>query len=162
MPSFDIVSEVDIQEVRNAVDQVRREVATRYDFKGSKSSLEFSEETLIVIVADDKMKLAALQELLKQKLAKRGVSVKSVEFKDPQPAGSDTLRQEVLLKQGLKDEELKRINKHIKTVGVKVASQIQGQQLRVTGKKRDDLQDIIASLRKDMTDLELQFTNFRD
>jgi len=162
MPSFDIVSEVDIQEVRNAVDQVRREVATRYDFKGSKSSLEFSEETLIVIVADDKMKLAALQELLKQKLAKRGVSVKSVEFKDPQPAGSDTLRQEVLLKQGLKDEELKRINKHIKTVGVKVASQIQGQQLRVTGKKRDDLQDIIASLRKDMTDLTLHFTNFRD
>lgn len=162
MPSFDVVSEINIQEVRNAVDQVKREIGTRYDFKGSKSSVDFVDDAQIIIVADDKMKLAAMQELLRQKLSKRGVSTKSVEFKDPQPAGSDTLRQEILLKQGLKDDELKRLNKHIKGLGLKVASQIQGNQLRVTGKKRDDLQSVIACLRRDLTDLELQFTNFRD
>ncbi len=162
MPSFDVVSEVSVQEVRNAVDQVQREIKTRYDFKGSKSSIEFQEEALIVVVADDQLKLQALQDLLRQKLAKRGVSIRSVEFKDPQPAGSDTLRQEVIIKQGLKEEDLKRLNKQIKGLGLKVSSQIQGDQLRVTGKKRDDLQQVIQGLREAVSDLELQFTNFRD
>lgn len=162
MPSFDVVSEVNVQEVRNAVDQVDREIGTRYDFKGSKASIEFQDESIVILVADDQMKLSAMQELLRQKLAKRGVSVRSVEFKDPQAAGGDTLRQEVLVKQGLKEEDLKRLNKQIKGLGLKVSSQIQGDQLRVTGKKRDDLQAVIAGLREQVKDIELQFTNFRD
>lgn len=163
MPSFDVVSEVNMQEVKNAVDQVLREIGTRYDFKGSKSSVELKEkENLIILVADDKMKLAAVQEMLKQKLAKRGVSLRSVEFKDASAAGGDTLRQEVVVKQGLSDEERKRINKAIKGMSFKVSSQIQDQQIRVTGKKRDDLQGVIQVLRTEIKDVELQFINFRE
>lgn len=162
MPSFDIVSEVNLQEVKNAVEHVRKEIGTRYDFKGSKSSVDLTVENLITVVADDNMKLQALQELLRQKLAKRGVSPKSVEFKDPVPAASNTLRQEVVVKQGLTDEELKRINKLIKEKKLKVTGQIQDKQIRVTAKKRDDLQEIIGYLRTAVTDINLQFLNFRD
>lgn len=161
MPSFDIVSKVELQEVRNAVDQAQRELTTRYDFKGSKSSIELKEQ-LITLVADDNMKLKAVQDILRQKLAKRAVSLKSVEFKDPQSASGDTLRQEVIVKQGLTEDEAKKINKIIKNTKSKVTSQIQGDQLRVTGKKRDDLQEIIAHLRSEIKDIELQFVNFRD
>lgn len=161
MPSFDVVSNVDMQEVRNAVDQASREIGTRYDFKDSKSSIELK-ESLILIVADDKMKLSAVQEILRQKLSKRGVSLKCVEFKDHTEAGGNTLRQEVAIKQGLSDEELKRLNKVIKSQKLKVTSQIQGAQLRVTGKKKDDLQTAIAGLRAEIKDIELQFVNFRD
>ena len=163
MPSFDVVSIVNEQEVRNAVDQVSREISTRYDFRGSKSSVDLdTEKNLITVIADDNMKLQAIQDLLRQKLAKRGVSAKSVKFADPTPAASDTIRQEVTIKQGLTDDELKRINKFIKAMSLKVSSQIQGDQLRVTGKKRDDLQSVIARLKGEMTDLELQFVNFRE
>lgn len=161
MPSFDVVSKVDMQEVRNAVDQVRREIGTRYDFKDSKSSVELN-EALIVLTADDKMKLAALQDLLRQKLSKRGVSLKSVTFNEPSPAGGDMLRQEIVVKQGLTDEEQKKINKLIKATKFKVNSQIQADQIRVSGKKRDDLQGVIGHLKTEVKDLELQFTNFRD
>lgn len=161
MPSFDIVSKADLQEVRNAVDQAKREITTRYDFKDSKASVDIT-DTLITVVADDNMKLKALQEILKLKLAKRNVSLKCVEFKDAQPAGGDMLRQEVIVKQGLSDEEQKKINKSIKTQKQKVTSQIQGEQIRVTGKKRDDLQAIIGFLRTEFKDLELQFVNFRE
>lgn len=163
MPSFDVVSVVQVQEVVNAVDQVKREITTRYDFKDSKSSVEFKEKEMeIHIHTDDNMKLKAVQELLKQKLAKRNVSLKSCEFEDPTPAGGDTLRQLVKVKQGLKEEELKKINKSIKEKGLKVNSQIQGDQLRVMGKKKDDLQDVIQHLRTAMSDMSLQFINFRD
>lgn len=161
MPSFDILSKANLQEVRNAVDQVAREISQRFDFRGSKASIELK-EPLILILADDKLKLGAMQELLRQKLAKRGVSLYSVEFKPEQPAGGDMLRQEVEVKQGMKDEELKRINKAIKEMKVKVTSAIQGDQLRVSGKKRDDLQLVIAQLRSTIKDMDLQFTNFRD
>ncbi len=162
MPSFDVVSEVNTQEVKNAVEHVKKEINTRYDFKGSKSSVELTKDTLITVIADDNMKLQALQGLLREKFAKRGVSPKSIEFKTPVPAASDTLRQELEIKQGLKDDELKRINKIIKEQKLKVTSQIQGNQLRVTGKKRDDLQACIAALQTTVTDLDLQFINFRD
>ncbi len=162
MPSFDVVSRVEIQEVRNAVDQVKREISTRYDFRNTKSSVDFEKETEITVIADDNQKLLAIQELLKQKLSKRGVSSKSVEFKDPQPAANDTLRQLVLIKQGLADDLLKKINKQIKSSGLKVSSQIQGDEVRVSGKKKDDLQDAIAWLRQNVTEAELQFVNFRD
>ncbi len=161
MPSFDVVSEVDLQEVLNAVDQVRRELGTRYDFKGSKSSVELKEAE-ITIVADDQLKLKAVQELLKQKLAKRGVSLKSIEWLEVQPAGGDTLRQLLKVKQGLTDEELKKVNKNLKASGLKITSQIQGNQIRVSGKKRDDLQAVIQHLRTSLTEMELQFNNFRD
>ena len=161
MPSFDVVSKVEMQEVLNAVDQTKREIATRYDFRTSKASLEVLEE-VITVLADDKMKLTALQEILRQKLAKRGVSLRSVVFEDPQAAGGDMVRQLVKVKQGLSAEELKRLVKIIKDQKFKVTAAIQGDQLRVTGKKRDDLQEVIALLRRTVTDLELQFINFRE
>ncbi len=161
MPSFDIVCEVDLQEVKNAVDQAQREIRTRYDFRDSKSELTLEEST-IKVLADDQMRLSSIQELLSQKLSKRGVSLKCVEFKEPEKASGDMLRQEVVVKQGLEDQELKRINKEIKNLKNKVSSQIQGEQLRVTGKKRDDLQAVIAHLKSSVQDLELQFVNFRD
>lgn len=161
MPSFDIVSKVDMQEVVNAVDQVRREITTRYDFKDTKSSVELKEQ-LITVLADDDMRLRAIQDILRQKLAKRSVSLKSVEFKDPTPAGGDMQRQEIVIKQGLTDEETKRVAKFIKTLKSKVSASIQADQIRVTGKKRDDLQEVIAAVRAGVADLELQFNNFRD
>ena len=161
MPSFDVVSEVEMQEVRNAVDQVQREIATRYDFKGIKVTIELVGEE-IAIHSSDNMRLKSVQDLLREKLAKRKVSLKSVEFKDPTPAGGDTVKQTVIVKQGLKDEDLKSINKLIKNQKVKVNTQIQGNQLRVMGKKRDDLQAVIQFLRTEVKDIELQFNNFRD
>lgn len=163
MPSFDIVSEVNIQEVKNAVDQTQREIGTRYDFKDSGATVELKEkEGVIQLHGPDKLRMSAMQEILRQKLSKRGVSQKSVTFEDPQPAGGDTLKQIVTIKQALSDDEKKRINKLIKETKLKVTSQIQGDQVRVTGKKRDDLQTAIATLRSSVTDIELQFTNFRE
>lgn len=163
MPSFDVVSKVNMQEVKNAVDQVTREIQTRYDFKGANATVELNEkESTINMHGPDKLRMGALVELLKQKLSKRSVSLKSVTFEDPQPAGGDTLRQKVTVKQGLSDDERKRINKFIKDTKLKVTSQIQGDQVRVTGKNRDDLQAAIAQMRSKLSELELQFINFRD
>ena len=161
MPSFDVVSEVDMQEVKNALDQTRREVETRFDFRASKASAEL-EKDKIVVIAEDTLRLDALGQILKAKLAKRSVSLKMVTFEEPRKAGGDMLRQEVLVKQGLTDEELKRLSKMIKGEKFKVTAQIQESQLRVTGKKKDDLQEVIAFLRKGADDLELKFTNFRE
>lgn len=161
MPSFDVVSEVNMQEVRNAVDQAQKEIAQRYDFKGSKSTIELEAEA-ITIVGDDKMRLESLQEIIRQRLAKRSVSLKSVEFGDPVDASGNTLRQVITIKQGLKQDDLKKINKLLKETKLKISSQIQGDQLRVTGKKRDDLQDAIQFLKTSVKDLELQFINFRE
>lgn len=163
MPSFDVVSKVNIQEVKNGIDNTRREVDTRYDFKGVVASIDYQEEeSAITLVASDKMRLTALVEMLKQKLAKRNVSLKSIEFEEPQPAGGDTLRQRAIVKQGLSEEERKRITKLIKDSKIKVNSQIQGDQVRVSGKNRDDLQLAISHLKSVVQDLELQYVNFRD
>ena len=163
MPSFDIVSEVNIQEVKNAVDQTQREIQQRYDFKDSNATIELKEkEGVIALHGPDKLRMSAMEEILRQKLSKRGVSQKSVTFEEATPAGGDTLRQTVTVKQALTDEEKKKINKLIKDTKLKVTSQIQGDQVRVTGKKRDDLQTAIATLRSSITDIELQFTNFRE
>lgn len=152
-----------MQEVKNAVDQAQREIGTRYDFKGTLATLELQEkEGALLIHTSDKMKLAAIEEILKQKLSKRGVSLRSVTFEDAQPAGGDTLTQTVTIKQSLSEDERKRITKLIKESKLKITSQIQGDQVRITGKKRDDLQTAIAHLRSTVTDLDLQFTNFRD
>jgi uncharacterized protein YajQ (UPF0234 family) len=163
MPSFDIVSQVNMQEVKNAVDQASREVAQRYDFRDSNATIELKEkEGAIVMQGPDKLRMTAMEEILKQKLSKRGVSLKSVTFNEAQPAGGDTLKLTVVVKQSLNDEEKKRINKLIKETKLKVTSQIQGDQVRVTGKKRDDLQEAIAHIRASISDLDLQFTNFRE
>ena len=162
MPSFDIVSSVNMQEVRNAVDQVQKEIQTRYDFRGTKVAASIIEDTMIELIADDKMKLSSLQEILRLKLSKRGVSPKLMEFQDEKPAGGDTLRQEVLIKLALKDTEVKRLTKAVKELPFKLSAQIQGDQVRVSGKKRDDLQAAIAHLRSSLSDLELQFINFRE
>jgi uncharacterized protein YajQ (UPF0234 family) len=163
MPSFDVVSEVNKQEVKNAVDQTQREIQTRYDFKDANATVELNEkESTISLHGPDKLRMSAMEEILKQKLSKRGVSLKSVTFDDPQPAGGDTLRQKVTIKQGLSEEERKRITKMIKETKLKVTAQIQGDQVRVSGKKRDDLQVAIAQIKSSITDLDLQFTNFRE
>jgi uncharacterized protein YajQ (UPF0234 family) len=161
MPSFDVVSEADQHEIRNAVDQAEREMQTRYDFKGSKATLT-QNEFEITILADDRMRLKAIVDILMAKLAKRNVSLKLLDFQEARPAGGDMLRQVVTVKNGLQDEELRKLVKLIKSKKMKVQSQIQGEQLRVTGKKRDDLQSVMAVLREEASDLELQFTNFRD
>lgn len=163
MPSFDVVSKVDVQEIKNGIDNTRREVETRYDFKGAVASVDYQEnESAIALVASDQMRLTALVEMLKQKLAKRSVSLKSIEFDEPQPAGGDTLRQRAVVKQGLSEEERKRITKLIKESKIKVSSQIQGDQVRISGKNRDDLQSAIGLLRATIQDIELQYVNFRD
>jgi cyclic-di-GMP-binding protein len=161
MPSFDIVSSVEMQEVVNAVDQTRREIETRYDFKGSKATVTLSKE-IIEVLADDQMKLDAIDEILRQKLAKRQISLKSVKFGDAKKAGGDMLRQEVTVKQGLTEEELKRVQKLIKAEKFKVTAQTQGDEIRVSGKKRDDLQTVIGFLRSSVEDIDLQYVNFRD
>ncbi len=163
MPSFDVVSQVNMQEVKNAVDQVSREIGQRYDFRDAKATIELHEkEGIILLHGPDKLRMGAMEEILKQKLSKRSVSLKSVTFDEAQPAGGDTLKQSVTVKQSLNDDEKKRINKLIKESKLKVTSQIQGDQIRVTGKKRDDLQAAIAQLRSAASDLDLQFTNFRE
>lgn len=163
MPSFDTVSEVNWQEVVNAIDQTNREITTRYDFKDSKSTVELKEkEKQVLIMADDEMRLAAIEAVIKQKMAKRAVSLKSVVFKESEKAGGDMIRQVVEIKQGLSQEEVKRLAKLVKDQKFKVTASIQGDTLRVAGKSRDELQTVMQFLRTNANDLELQFNNFRE
>ncbi len=162
MPSFDVVSEVDLQEVDNAVNQARKEIDTRYDFRGSNSKIEFDKKELITLHTSDKMKLQAMTDILNQKISKRGVGVRALEYKEAEEATMGSVRQQVLIKQGINSDDAKKIVKLIKDEKMKkVQAQIQQEQVRVTGPKRDDLQAVITLL-KDKVDLELQFTNFRD
>lgn len=160
MPSFDVVSEVDMHEVTNALDQARREVATRFDFKGS--SAEFDQaENLITMRADSDFQLKQMYDILLGKLSRRNVDVSCLELGNVEQAGKQA-RQDVTLRQGIDQPLGKKINKLIKDSKLKVQSQIQGEQVRVTGKKRDDLQAVIALLKKAELGLPLQFINFRD
>jgi len=161
MPSFDIVSKTDLAEVDNAVQGVAREIGTRFDFKGSKCSIE-RKEALITILADDDMKLRQMQELLKGHVVRRKLDASALEFKDPQKASGNALRQEVVVKQGIDQTLGKRIVKEIKDSKMKVQVSIQGEELRVTGKKKDELQDTIAFVRSLKIEQPLQFVNFRD
>ena len=161
MPSFDIVSKTDMAEVDNAVQGATREIGTRFDFKGSKCTIE-RKEALITILADDDMKLRQMQELLKGYMVRRKLDASALEFKEPQKASGNALRQEVVVKQGIDQTLGKRIVKDIKDSKMKVQVSIQGDELRVTGKKRDDLQDTIAFVRGLKIEQPLQFVNFRD
>jgi cyclic-di-GMP-binding protein len=162
MPSFDVVSEIDLQELRNGVDQASREVATRFDFKGTDSSIELKEKT-IELHTESEQRLKALTQVLEEKLVKRGVSLKSLAYGKIEEASKGTVRQVVTLTVGINSDKARDIGKFIKGLGLKgVGHQVQGEQLRVTGKKRDDLQSAIAGMKDHDFGIPLQFTNFRD
>ncbi|MCL6453421.1 MAG: YajQ family cyclic di-GMP-binding protein [Alicyclobacillus sp.] len=158
--SFDIVSEVDTQEVTNAVGQTMKEVETRFDFKGSKSHVTFDGKAL-TLLSDDEFKLAALYDVLQSKCVKRGISLKALNPGKIEPAAGGTVRQVVQLRQGIEGEMAKKIVKLIKDTKLKVQASIQGDQIRVSGKSRDDLQQVIATLREADLEVPLQFTNYR-
>jgi len=162
MPSFDVVSEVKMDEVTNALDQTAREIGNRYDFKGSSAKVERA-ENVITVWGDSDFQLQQITDILFQRLAKRGIDIRAVEVGEPQSAGGDKRKQLLTLKQGINQKLGKEIQKFIKDSGLKVQAQIQGDQLRVTGKKRDDLQECIALLRG-QKELEqpLQYENFRE
>jgi cyclic-di-GMP-binding protein len=161
MPSFDIVSRLDIAEVDNALAGLMREVGTRYDFKDSKSSITRHEGNLLIL-ADDELKLRQLHELLKVHLTRRKVDAGALDFKPSEKASGNMQRQTVVLKQGIDRELAKRLVREIKDSRVKVQASVQGEELRVSGKKRDDLQAAIALLRALKIEQPLQYVNFRD
>ena len=161
MPSFDVVSRTDIAEVDNAINGVAREVKQRYDLKGKMCSIERTGNSL-TITADNDMLLRQMHELLHTYCARRGVDNEVMEFKPPQDATKGSLRQEVVIRQGIDDATSRRIVKMVKGSKLKVQVAIQGDELRVTGKKRDDLQQTIAVLKEMKVDLPLQYINFRD
>ena len=162
MPSFDVVSEVDEQEIRNAVDQAERELATRFDFKGTNSSVELK-DLEIDLKSSSADRLTAVRQVLEEKLVKRKVSLKSLEYGKVEDAAGGTVRQNVKINAGITSEKARAVNKAIKELGLKgIQSQTQGDQVRVTGKKRDDLQAVMALLKSEDLGVPLQFENFRD
>jgi uncharacterized protein YajQ (UPF0234 family) len=162
MPSFDVVSQVDFQEVRNAVDQAAREVATRFDFKGTGSTIDLGEKT-IELHTESEQRLKALTQVLEEKMVKRKVSLKALGYGKVEEAAKGTVRQTVTLNVGINDEKAREIGKFVKGLTIKgVQHQVQGDQLRVTSKKRDDLQNVIASLKEQDFGIPLQYVNFRD
>jgi len=162
MPSFDITSEVDHQEVRNAVDQAQREIANRFDFKNTNSKIELADNT-ITLASTTEDRLKAVRQVLEEKLVKRHVSLKAVSYGDVQDAAGGTVRQVTTLNAGISKEKATELNKFIKNLGLKgIQSQTQGDQLRVIGKKRDDLQNVIAALKEHDFAIPLEFGNFRD
>ncbi len=162
MPSFDVVSEVDRQEVRNAVDQAQRELANRFDFKNTNSSIDQNElELTIRTVSEDRLR--AIKQLIEEKLVKRNVSLKGLDWGKVEEATQGTVRQVVTIAVGIGSDKAREINKLIKEKGPKgISSQTQGEQIRVTGKKRDDLQATMAVLKEADLGIPLQFNNFRD
>jgi len=162
MPSFDVVSEIDEQEVRNAVDQARREVATRFDFKDTGSSVDLGDREIVLHSATPE-RLRALVQVLEEKLVRRSVSLKALSYGRVEDAAKGTVRQVVTLNAGLSDAKAREVNRFIKDRGAKaVSSQTQGDQVRVTAKKKDDLQAVIAALREHDFGIPLQFKNFRE
>lgn len=160
MPSFDVVSEVNMQEARNAVDQANREVGTRFDFKGTDANYEL-QESKITVRAKTEFQIQQMLDILQNKLIKRGIAIGSLEIGKVETTLNEA-RQTVTVKQGIDIELAKQLVKEIKNSKLKVQAAIQGDQIRVTGKKRDDLQEAIAMLRTQKISLPLQFTNFRD
>lgn len=161
MPSFDVVSELDWHEVTNAVDQANREIVTRYDFKGVNASYEIKEKVSIEMEAQAEQHLKQMIDILFQKMVKRGIDLKSLE-RGKVVAANLRSTQSITVKEGIEQAEAKKIVKIIKDSKAKVQAQVQGDQLRVTGKKRDDLQEVMAILRAADLDIPVQFTNFRD
>ncbi len=163
MPSFDVVSKINIQEVDNAVNSVLRELTNRYDFKGAQFSIELkTKENLILIAAEDEYKIGAIGDSLRVFCVKRQIDPKALDFQKIEKAGGNSLRQEVKLRNGIEQEVAKKIVKNIKDKKMKVQASIKGDEVRIDGKKRDDLQEAIALLRQTDFEIPLQFINFRD
>lgn len=160
MPSFDVVSKIDSHEVTNAVDQTMRELTTRFDFKDSKARVEQNKNTITLIAPSD-FQLKQIDEIFRNKLTKRQIDLRALDYKDPEIKLNEA-RQEVEVREGISQENAKKIIKSIKDANLKVQAAIQGEQVRITGKKRDDLQAAIAMLRESKLELSLQFENFRD
>lgn len=162
MPTFDVVSEVDRQEMRNAIDQAQREIATRYDFKNTDSSIE-QNDLVVTLRTSSEDRLTALRTVIEEKLVKRGVSLKGLDYGKIEEATHNSVRQVLTVAVGISSEKAREINRMIKEKGPKgVSSQTQGETVRVSGKKRDDLQTIIATLKGADLGIPLQFQNFRD
>ena len=163
MPSFDIVSEVNHVEIRNAVEQCNKEIANRFDFKGSDARVEINDkEKTLTAFADDEFKLRQLRDVLTQRLAKRGVDIRALEPGTLEPISGNKVKETIKVREGIEQERAKNLVKLIKESKLKVQASIQGDALRVTGAKKDTLQETIALVRKSVTDVPLQFKNFRD
>ncbi len=158
--SFDIVSEVNMQEIDNALNQARREIENRFDFKGSKSDIRY-EGDVITLVSDDDFKLRNVVDILESKMIKRGVDLKALKYGKVEPAAGDTVRQQVTVQQGIDKDLAKEIVKDIKNSKIKVQASVQGDKVRVAGKNRDDLQAVIKLLKEKDYQIPLQFTNYR-
>ena len=161
MPSFDVVSEANLVEVRNAVDQANKEVGTRFDFKGSDARIEQKEREL-TLFADSDFQLDQVRDIVNTKMTKRGVDVRFLDVGKTEKIGGDKVKQVVKVKNGIESDAAKKIVKAIKEAKMKVQASIQGDAVRITGAKRDDLQAAIALLKKSVTDMPLDFNNFRD
>jgi uncharacterized protein YajQ (UPF0234 family) len=161
MPSFDVVLEPNLVEVRNAVDQAAKEIGTRFDFKGTAASAELADKT-ITLWGDSDFQLKQVSEVLVAKLTKRSVDVRFLDYGDPQKMGGDKMKQEITVKSGIDKELAKKIQTKVKESKLKVQASIQGESVRVQGTKRDDLQAAIALLKKEITDAPLSYNNFRD
>ena len=161
MPSFDVVSEVNEVEVRNALDQANKEISTRFDFKGSDARVEYKDKTL-TLYADDDFKLKQVTDILTAKLAKRQVDVRSLKYGDPEKISGNKVKQPLTVRTGVDQELAKKIVRLLKDNKLKVQGSIQGDAVRVSGAKRDELQNAIALIRKSVTDFPLQYQNFRD
>ncbi len=158
--SFDIVSRIDRQELDNALNQARKEIENRFDFKHSKTSIE-SDEKKITLISDDELKMRNVVDVVQSKAIKRGVDVKALEFGEVEPAGGSTVRQVITLRAGIPKDKSKALMEKIKSLKLKVNAQYQDEQIRVSGKSKDDLQKVITALRAFEFDLPLQFVNFR-
>ncbi len=161
MPSFDIISEVNKVELKNAVEQSNKEISTRFDFKNSDSRIE-QKELELTVYADDNFKMKQVMEVLHIKMAKRNVDVRSLNPQDPEKISGDKLKQLVKVREGIEQETAKKIVKLVKDSKMKVQASIQGNAVRISGAKKDDLQDAINLVRKSVTDIPVQFNNFRD
>ena len=161
MPSFDVVSQVDPQEVDNAINQARKEIVQRYDFKGTKTSIDVDKES-IHVVSDDDFKVKAVVDVLQSKFVRRGISLKALVYGKIEPAAGGLAKQTITVQQGIDADRARQIVKLVKDTKLKVQTQIQGDQLRISGKKRDDLQSVIQLLKAQDLDLPLQVVNFRE
>jgi uncharacterized protein YajQ (UPF0234 family) len=161
MPSFDIVSQVNQQEVKNALEQANKEIQNRYDFKGSDARIE-QDEFALTVYADDEFKLGQVLDVLRQRMAKRGIDVRSLELGAVEKISGDKVKRLVTVKTGIAQEKAKQIQKLIKDAKLKVQGSIQGDLVRISGAKKDDLQAAIQLVRTSVTDIPLQFINFRD
>jgi hypothetical protein len=159
--SFDVVSKLDLQEVENAVNQANKEIQTRFDFKGSVSRMEWDKKEVITLFSDDEQKLKSVIDVLQSKLIKRGISLQALDYQKIEPAEKATVRQPIKMKQGIESEKAKAIVKAIKDAKLKVQASIQGDQLRVSSKSKDDLQATITFIRGQDFGVPLQFTNYR-